>query len=382
MKTQLTEMFNIEFPLFAFTHCRDVVVAVSKAGGFGVYAAGGLSNEQFEIDLKWIDEHIGSKSYGVDLLIPHKSLDQNEQFDAAKLQSKIPQEYGDFRAGILEKHGIDGSEFRKFDNDDKRSMGLAKNTKEEGARNIVDIALSHPISLIVNALGVPPAWLLDIAKEKGIKVGAMIGAAKHAVRQAEAGIDLLIASGTEAGGHTGDVSTMVLIPEIYEAIKPYGDIPILAAGGIMNGQQMAAAMTMGASGAWCGSVWLTTIESELPLVMKEKIIAANSSQTIRSKSRTGKHSRQLISPWTDAWEEPDAPEPLPMPLQTMVTDPPLLKAFKLAEGGHEGAKELITYWVGQGIGLTKYSISASDVVQEFKEGFISGYERLMQFTED
>ena len=242
--------------------------------------------------------------------------------------------------------------------------------------------MSHPISLIVNALGVPPAWLLDIAKEKGIKVGAMIGAAKHALRQAEAGVDLLIASGTEAGGHTGDVSTMVLIPEIYEAIKPYGDIPILAAGGIMNGQQMAAAMTMGASGAWCGSVWLTTIESELPLVMKEKIIAANSSQTIRSKSRTGKHSRQLISPWTDAWEEPDAPEPLPMPLQTMVTDPPLIKAFKLAEGGHEGAKELITYWVGQGIGLTKYSISASDVVQEFKEGFISGYERLMQFTED
>jgi NAD(P)H-dependent flavin oxidoreductase YrpB (nitropropane dioxygenase family) len=382
MKTQVTEMFNIEFPLFAFTHCRDVVVAVSKAGGFGVYAAGGLSNEQFEIDLKWIDEHIGGKSYGVDLLIPHKSLDQNEKFDATKLRSKIPQEYGDFRASILERHGIDGSEFRKFDNDDERSMGLAKNSKEEGAKNIVDIALGHPISLIVNALGVPPTWLLDIAKEKGIKVGAMIGAAKHAVRQAEAGVDLLIASGTEAGGHTGDVSTMVLIPEIYEAIQPYGDIPILAAGGIMNGQQMAAAMTMGASGAWCGSVWLTTIESELPLVMKEKIIAANSSQTIRSKSRTGKHSRQLISSWTDAWEEPDAPEPLSMPLQTMVTDPPLLKAFKLAEGGHEGAKELITYWVGQGIGLTKYSISASDVVQEFKEGFISGYERLSQFIEE
>ena len=150
----------------------------------------------------------------------------------------------------------------------------------------------------------------------------------------------------------------------------------------MNGQQMAAAMAMGAAGAWCGSVWLTTIESELPLVLKEKMIAANSNQTIRSKSRTGKHSRQLVSSWTEAWEAPDALEPLPMPLQTMVTDPPLIKAFKLAEGGHEGAKELVTYWVGQGVGLLKHSISASDVVQEFKKDFIEGYERLHEFMQE
>jgi len=382
MKTKVTKMFDIEFPLFAFTHCRDVVVAVSKAGGFGVYAAGGLTNEQFEIDLKWIDNEIGGRPYGVDLLIPNKSLAQDEEFDSEKLKAMIPKEYGDFRAEILEKHGIDGSDFRSFEQDDERGMGLAKNTKEEGSKSIVDIALNHPISLIVNALGVPPIWLLELAKEKGIKVGAMIGSSKHAIKQAEAGVDLLIASGTEAGGHTGEVSTMVLVPEIFEAIKPYGDIPILAAGGIMNGQQMAAAMAMGAAGAWCGSVWLTTIESELPLVMKEKMIEANSSQTIRSKSRTGKHSRQLVSSWTEAWEAPDALEPLPMPLQTMVTDPPLIKAFKLAEGGHEGAKELVTYWVGQGVGLLNHSISASDVVQEFKEGFIDGYERLHEFTQE
>tara|TARA_A100001011_G_scaffold308179_1_gene323752 strand:- start:2675 stop:3823 length:1149 start_codon:yes stop_codon:yes gene_type:complete len=382
MKTKVTKMFDIEFPLFAFTHCRDVVVAVSKSGGFGVYAAGGLTNEQFEIDLKWIDNEIGGRPYGVDLLIPNKSLAQDEEFDSKKLKAMIPKEYGDFRADILEKHGIDGSDFRSFEQDDERGMGLAKNTKEEGSKNIVDIALSHPISLIVNALGVPPFWLLELAKEKGIKVGAMIGSSKHAIKQAEAGVDLLIASGTEAGGHTGEVSTMVLVPEIFEAIKPYGDIPILAAGGIMNGQQMAAAMAMGAAGAWCGSVWLTTIESELPIVMKEKMIEANSSQTIRSKSRTGKHSRQLVSSWTEAWEAPDALEPLPMPLQTMVTDPPLIKAFKLAEGGHEGAKELATYWVGQGVGLLKHSISASDVVQEFKEGFIDGYERLHEFMQE
>ena len=150
MKTKLAEKLGIEYPIFAFTHCRDVVVAVSKAGGFGVYAAGGLSVEQFEIDLKWIDDQISGKPYGVDLLIPNKSLAQDEDFDSEKLKAMIPKEYGDFRADILDKHGIDGSDFRSFEHDDERGMGLAKNTKEEGSKNIVDIALTHPISLIVN----------------------------------------------------------------------------------------------------------------------------------------------------------------------------------------------------------------------------------------
>jgi NAD(P)H-dependent flavin oxidoreductase YrpB (nitropropane dioxygenase family) len=169
---------------------------------------------------------------------------------------------------------------------------------------------------------------------------------------------------------------MVLIPEVYEAIQPYEDVPILAAGGIVTGKQMAAAMTMGASGAWCGSVWLTTIESEIHPVVKEKMIAASSSQTVRSRSRTGKHSRQLVSPWTDAWESDKAPDPLPMPLQPMVAEPALAKVNKLAEGGHDGAKDLATHWVGQGVGLMNQSISASDVVMEFKQDFIEAYERL------
>ena len=381
MNTQLTKMFDIEFPLFAFTHCRDVVVAVSKAGGFGVYAAGGLSVEQFEIDLKWIDDQISGKPYGVDLLIPNKSLAQDEDFDSEKLKAMIPKEYGDFRADILDKHDIDGSDFRSFEHDDERGMGLAKNTKEEGSKNIVDIALTHPISLIVNALGVPPFWLLELAKEKGIKVGAMIGSSKHAVKQAEAGVDLLIASGTEAGGHTGDVSTMVLVPEIFEAVKPYGDIPILAAGGIMNGQQMAAAMAMGAHGAWTGSMWLATSEAETSQIIKEKYVQANSRQTVRSKARTGKYSRQLRSPWTDAWESGEGPEPLPMPLQSLVSEAPLAKVTKLAEGGHEGAKQLATSFVGQGVGLIESIQDTRTVVREFMEDYLTAVERVSATVE-
>ena len=378
MNSKICELLDIEFPLVAFTHCRDVVVAVSKAGGCGVLGAVGMSPEQLEQELKWIDDHIDGKPYGVDVLIPNKMVDQSEKFDADKLKGMIPQEYADFRADVLEKHDIEASELRTIDT---AGSSFAANTKSDGAKALLDVAFNHPIKLIANALGVPPDWMLQMGKENDVKVAALLGTAQHAINQVKAGVDILVVSGTEAGGHCGSVSTMVLIPEVFEAIQPYGDVPILAAGGIVTGKQMAAAMTMGASGAWCGSVWLTTVESEVPPVIKEKMVAANSSQTVRSRSRTGKHSRQLVSPWTEAWEAESAPEPLPMPLQPMVAEPALQKVAKLAEGGHDGARDLATYWVGQGVGLMNQSISASDVVQEFKEDFIGAYERLNDFVE-
>lgn len=378
MNSKICELLDIEFPLVAFTHCRDVVVAVSKAGGCGVLGAVGMSPEQLEQELKWIDDHIDGKPYGVDVLIPNKMVDQSEKFDADKLKGMIPQEYADFRADVLEKHDIEANELRTIDT---AGSSFAANTKSDGAKALLDVAFNHPIKLIANALGVPPDWMLQMGKENDVKVAALLGTAQHAINQVKAGVDILVVSGTEAGGHCGSVSTMVLIPEVYEAIQPYGDVPILAAGGIVTGKQMAAAMTMGASGAWCGSVWLTTVESEVPPVIKEKMVAANSSQTVRSRSRTGKHSRQLVSPWTEAWEAESAPDPLPMPLQPMVAEPALQKVAKLAEGGHDGARDLATYWVGQGVGLMNQSISASDVVQEFKEDFIGAYERLNGFVE-
>jgi NAD(P)H-dependent flavin oxidoreductase YrpB (nitropropane dioxygenase family) len=378
MNSRICEMLDIEFPLVAFTHCRDVVVAVSKAGGCGVLGAVGMSPEQLEKELKWIDEHIDGKPYGVDVLIPNKMVGKDEKFDADKLAKMIPQEYADFRTDVLETHGIDAPELRKIDTG---GSGFAQNTQSDGAKALLDVAFKHPIKIIANALGVPPDWMIQMGKDNDCKVAALLGTAEHAINQVKAGVDILVVSGTEAGGHCGSVSTMVLIPEVHQAIQPYGDVPILAAGGIVTGKQMAAAMAMGASGAWCGSVWLTTIESEVEPVIKEKMVAANSSQTVRSRSRTGKHSRQLVTPWTQAWEAENAPEPLPMPLQPMVAEPALQKVNKLAAGGHEGAQDLATYWVGQGVGLMNESISASDVVQDFKEDFINAYERLNNFLE-
>ena len=373
MKSPICEMLEIEFPLVAFSHCRDVVVAVSKAGGCGVLGAVGMSPEQLEKELKWIDEHIDGKPYGVDVLIPNKMVGKDEKFNPDKLAKMIPQEYADFRTDVLENHGIEAPELREIDT---AGSGFAENTQSDGAKALLDVAFNHPIKIIANALGVPPDWMIEMGKKNNCKVAALLGTAQHAINQVKAGVDILVVSGSEAGGHCGSVSTMVLIPEVHEAIQPYGDVPILAAGGIVTGKQMAAAMAMGASGAWCGSVWLTTIESEVEPIIKEKMVAANSSQTVRSRSRTGKHSRQLVTPWTEAWESESAPEPLPMPLQTMVGEPALDIIDKAAENGHQGAKELATYWGGQGIGLVDETISAGQTVQKFKEEFLDALDRM------
>ncbi len=384
MKSQICDLLGIEFPMVAFSHCRDVVAAVSKAGGMGVLGAVGLSPEKLEIELKWIDEHVNGKPYGVDVLIPNSYVGKGENLSTDDLRTMIPQEHRDFRADLLEQHDINASDLRSGD----ESKELEQKTNEslgaglERAQEVLEVAFSHPIGLVANALGVPPKWMLEMGKQNNVPVAALVGAKQHAVKQAEAGVDIIVASGTEGGGHCGSVSTMVLVPEIRRALKAYGNVPILAAGGICTGEQMAGIMAMGADGIWCASVFLPTSDSETSDNIKEKMVAASSSHTVRSKSRTGKHSRQLTSPWVEAWENKDAPEPLPMPLQTMVSEPALKKVADQAAIGHEGAKQLETYWVGQGIGLVNETISAGQTVQKFKEEFIDSYERINGFFSD
>jgi NAD(P)H-dependent flavin oxidoreductase YrpB (nitropropane dioxygenase family) len=375
MKSRICDMLGIEFPLLAFSHCRDVVVAVSKAGGMGVFGAVSLSPEKLKEELNWIDEHVDGMPYGIDLIVPNKFEGKGEDVSTDQMLNAIPQGHRDFAKQILTDYNIDTD---GLDDVSEGAKQFRKSLSDEGAATSLEVAFEHPIKLVANALGVPPKVMLDMGKKHNVAVAALVGAKEHAIKQVEAGVDILIASGGEAGGHCGDVSTMVLIPEVYKAIQEIKDVPILAAGGITTGSQMAAAMSMGASGAWCGSVWLTTSEAETNPVVKEKMLAASSRDTVRSKSRTGKNSRQLRSPWTDAWEK-KGPEPLPMPLQSLVSEPALKKIDKLSQGGHEGAKELATYWVGQGVGLMSQSMSSGAVVQDFKEEFVEAYERLSNY---
>ena len=379
MNTPICEMFGIEFPLIAFTHCRDVVVAVSKAGGMGVFGAVAHPPDRLEEELRWIDAHIEGKPYGIDLIVPTKMAEVSAGgLNRTKVEAAIPQEYFQFAAGILAQHDISAEGLYNFRDETFRA---SQNMQASGAAETLEVAFSHPIKLVANALGVPPKIMLEMGKQHDVQVAALVGAKKHAIRQVQAGVDILIAAGGEAGGHCGEVSTLVLIPEIHAAVQSYGNIPILAAGGIVTGRQMAACMAMGAAGAWTGSVWLTTSEAETNPVVKEKMLHASSRDTVRSQARTGKYSRQLRSAWTDAWEAEDSPTPLPMPLQSLVTEPALGRVDKLSQSGHAGARDLATYWVGQGVGLMNRQMSAAAVVQEFKEDFFNAFVRLSDALE-
>ncbi|HEY1927415.1 MAG TPA: nitronate monooxygenase family protein [Caulobacteraceae bacterium] len=377
MKTPICEMLGIEFPLLAFSHCRDVVAAVSRAGGFGVLGATGHSPQSIRQELKWIDDHVDGKPYGLDVLIPENMATAGEHnVTYNSLRTRVPAQHRDFARDLLGKAGVDLAE-REVREDAPQPFD------PDNALAVLHAAFEHPIRLIANALGVPPPEMIEEGHRHGVPVAALVGAKEHAIRQVNAGVDILVAQGTEAGGHCGEVTTMVLIPEVIKAIKPTRNVPVLAAGGIMTGAQMAACMAMGAAGAWTGSVWLATPEAETSEIFREKMIEASSRDAVRTKVRTGKPARQLRSSWTEAWErDPTSPGALPMPLMSLVSENALRSADRAAAAGNVKAREMVTYFVGQGVGLVDSVRPAGQVVQDFKADFLEAVERLEGLLSD
>ncbi len=356
-------MLGIEYPILAFSHCRDVVAAVTNAGGMGVLGAVTYSVGQLEVELNWIEEHVASRPYGIDVLIPASlsGLENITPDDLAKVDVNevLPAQHRQFVDEILKEYGVP----------------LIADRGEPSARGIsglslptalVDVALAHPISLVASALGPPPASVVEAAHSRGVPVVALVGTVEHALRQKAVGVDIIVAQGTEAGGHTGEIGTMVLVPEVVDAVAP---TPVLAAGGIASGRQMAAAMALGAQGIWTGSVWLTTDEAETHPVVKEKLLAASSRDTVRSKSRTGKPARQLRTAWTEAWEAPGSPGPLPMPLQPLLVGEALARIDRAASAGNEGATQLVNYFVGQVVGSMNTIRPARQVVFDIMQEY-------------
>jgi NAD(P)H-dependent flavin oxidoreductase YrpB (nitropropane dioxygenase family) len=376
MQTPICTKLGIDFPLFAFSHCRDVVAAVSKAGGLGVFGAASYAPDELEIELRWIDDHVDGRPYGVDLLIPENlAIRTAPGTTAREAAAQIPQQHRRFVADLLRRYDIDPDKpiaARALANS-AAPVPFQRDTTEQ----LMDVAFAHPIGLIANALGVPPDSMLQRARAHGIPCAALVGAKEHAVRQAQAGVDIIVAQGTEAGGHCGEVSTMVLIPEVVRALRGMGStVPVLAAGGIMTGRQMAAVMAMGAAGAWTGSVWLATAEAETSEVFRDKMVAARSRDTVRSRCRTGKPARQLRSAWTEAWEAPDSPGTLPMPLQSLLSGPAMRRIDTSVAAGNDKARALVNYYVGQGVGLVDQVQSCRAVVHDFMAEFADALQDL------
>jgi NAD(P)H-dependent flavin oxidoreductase YrpB (nitropropane dioxygenase family) len=370
MRSELCDLFGIDVPIFAFTHCRDVVVEVSKAGGFGVLGAVGFSPRQLEIELQWIDERIGDRPYGVDTIIPNKYEGQAER-DPEKLETllraAVPQEHYDFSARVLADHGVP-----EFPEEEKghELLGWTHAT----ALPQVEIALAHEkMMLLANALGTPPPDVIESVHASGRKVAALCGSAHQAVRHNEAGVDIIIAQGHEGGGHTGEIASLVLWPEVVDAVAP---TPVLAAGGIGSGRQIAAAMALGAAGTWSGSLWLTVKEAAGAMAQKESYLAATSRDTVRTRSISGKPARILRNDWTEAWERPDAPEPLPMPLQGMVSIDMIRRSMRYPDQ----AQSVAFNPAGQVIGMLNQVRSVRSVMSDLVDEYYEAVERLEELS--
>ncbi|CBG75430.1 MULTISPECIES: NAD(P)H-dependent flavin oxidoreductase [Streptomyces] len=353
MQTELSNTLGVQYAVFGFTPFPAVAAAISRAGGLGVLGAVRYTApDELKRDLDWIEAHVDGMPYGLDVVMPAKKV---EGVTEADVEAMIPASHRQFVQDTLAKYGV--PELAEGEASGWRITGWM----EQVARSQLDVAFDYPIKLLANALGSPPADVIDRAHERGVLVAALAGSARHARKHAEAGIDIVVAQGYEAGGHTGEIGSLVLTPEVVDAVAP---LPVLAAGGIGSGQQVAAALALGAQGVWLGSLWLTTTEAELPSPrLIEKLLAAGSGDTVRSRSLTGKPARQLRTEWTDAWDDPAGPGTLPMPLQGLLVAEAVSRIQKYE------VEPLLGTPVGQIVGRMNSERSVQAVFDDLTRGF-------------
>ncbi|MET9667042.1 nitronate monooxygenase [Streptomyces sp. NPDC006475] len=360
METELSKRLGIEHAIFGFTPFPAVAAAITRAGGFGVLGAVRYTApDDLRRDLDWMQEHSDGKPYGLDVVMPAKKV---EGVTEADVEAMIPEGHRQFVRDTLAKHGV--PQLAEGEAAGWRITGWM----EEVARTQLDVAFQYPIRLLANALGSPPGDVVNRAHDQDVLVAALAGSAHHAERHAEAGIDIVVAQGYEAGGHTGEIASMVLTPDVVDAVDP---LPVLAAGGIGSGEQIAAALALGAQGAWLGSLWLTTTEADLhSRALTAKLLAAGSGDTVRSRALTGKPARQLRTEWTDAWDGPDGPGTLPMPLQGLLVAEAVSRIQK-----HEVVPLLGTP-VGQIVGRMTSERAVQTVFDDLTRGFERAVDRI------
>ena len=322
---------------------------------------------------EWIREvrSLTDKPFGVDTLLPASvRRDPTDVAGAGKPSpSELIGEYQAFADEFMRQEGLTKvSRPRRGSNADAEGgpMFFSKEFFEEQ----MEVVVEEKVPVCAAGLGNPGPWM-ERMRENGTKVMAVIGSVKHALQVAAAGVDVVVAQGHDGGGHNSPIGTMALIPQVVDAMG--GRVPVLGAGGIADGRGVAAAIMLGAEGAWVGTAFLATDEAGIQQFQKEVLVESGDADTVVSRSVTGKPARLVRNKWAQAWVEADK-QPLPMPFQSMIAGP------VLAAASQEQRKDIAPGFAGQGLGLIKAIRPAREVLQDLVSGAEQALAGAKQFA--
>ena len=344
LQTSICEEYGIKYPVFGFAHSVNATIAITNAGGLGVFGGTRSTPEEIEEAMALIRAGVGDKPFGIDLVMPPGMPEQDNR-DA--IEAEIPSEHRSFVKGIIEKYKVPAATKAGM-----RSR-FVRSTEMEDQQ--LDAVMSSSVDLFACGIGAPPR-AMDRARSLGKKTCALVGSPHHMQRAMQTGLDLVVAQGYDAGAHTGQIGTFSLIPQIVEAAE---GLPVLAAGGVATGRHIAASLMLGAVGVWIGTAWLTTTEHEdhMSPLNQKKLLEAGAGDTVISRADSGKTLRQIRSAWSMEWSSEDAPAPLKMPYQDILVGD-LLGAID------EHEIEALTHSpAGQGIGWFNEVKSVDEVMQ-------------------
>ena len=357
LHTPLCDKLGIEYPVVAFTHCKDVAVAVINSGGFAVLGEALHTPDEIAADIKWIRERIGGKPFGIDLVLPSSVPAEKS---VAELLAMIPQEQRDFEQHIKQKYNVPDPKIAP-------NIHVWGGLDQKRAMDQLEVIFDERVPVFASGLG-SPAFLLKRAHELGIQVWGLVGKPRQAKRQIEAGTDVIIAQGFDAAGHTGNIGTFSIVPQVVDAARGTG-VPVIAAGGVTTGRHLAAALALGADGVWTGSLWLTSRESDLNMPLKERLLEAETEDTIYSNCISGYTMRTTRSPWHDEWMSDAAPEVLKPPLQMILSSNYIQGSLDYQR------KDLMTEAAGQGIHYIKEMKPARQILSDIVEEALDVFDR-------
>ena len=361
LHNQLCQDLGAHVPIFGFTHSLDATIAISKAGGVGIWGATRSTPDEIEAGVTRMAAELGDLPYGLDLVIPPNMPERDNR---PEIEAAIPDEHRQFVAGLRAKYGVP--------DDGEPGMRSRFVRSEDMARAQVDVVMDSQIKVLALGIG-SPEWVIGPAKERGKTLVSLVGQPKHAERAIQAGADILVAQGTDAGAHTGPIGTFSLVPQIVD-IGAANGIPVVAAGGVATGRHIAAALALGAVGVWVGTAWLFCAEEHLAPETQAKLLAAGSADAVISRADSGKTLRQIRTSWTDEWAAAEAPEPLKMPYQD------ILVGDLLGQIDRHRVKPLMHSPVGQSVAYFDEPTTVAEVMAHLVDDAEAALGRLDAIT--